>query len=200
MKNIMIVILVLLMGMQMTCVYAGQVSSNGLTAEQVAMLEASIATQKAENIRNEATTGVMSGIATVSGPDELNRYAEMSKAIAMGLAAAAKELGMAANEFMVTPAGKLVTILVVYKYIGAELIGFLMSYLVILPLLFIALRTVLYWMRLKEYKYDEKGKKQYVANNLNSDDRDGQIKVATVFIYLIWVIATLITAVVSLPV
>lgn len=71
----------------------------------------------------------------------LNEWATLGKNIAEGLGAAAKELGVAVNDFANTDTGKLVTFLLVWKFFGAEFVDLLSSYLIGIPAM-----IALFWL------------------------------------------------------
>ncbi len=136
--------IVLLLLLSMGSAFA-DVSTTGLTAKQKDDLAVHAATLKAENIGN--TTGT-TAIEILSNPDIMTKYAQMGEAIAKGIGAAARELGLEVNNFMTSPAGVLVTILLVYNFIGAELIKMFVGFIFMLPLTYMALCKVLFWIRL----------------------------------------------------
>ncbi|HET8686943.1 MAG TPA: hypothetical protein VFM18_09810 [Methanosarcina sp.] len=50
----------------------------------------------------------------------LDKYAEVGQRLGVGLVAAAKELGIAANDFVKTPVGKVTAALIIWKVIGND--------------------------------------------------------------------------------
>jgi hypothetical protein len=187
-------IVVLVLSLFTTSAYAFNIDTGELTDAQVAQLKADAAALKAGNLQVPAMTDSI-----LDDPERITRYAEMGQAVAKGLGAAAKELGMAVDDFLGTTAGMLVAILIVYNFIGAELIRMAVGFFIILPMLYLGLRRVLYWIRLEGYTYDEKGKKLetfLTMKNSNGNDVDMQ---AVIWAYVVWAIASLIVTLVALP-
>lgn len=105
-----------------------EVNVRGLSEAQKAELEAAAAQLRLEN---ETRQNVTLGDVTV---DDVQRYADIGNAVAQSIGAAAKELGIATNEFMNTSAGKLAVFLIVYHFIGGDLLTLLVG--VVLSLVF----------------------------------------------------------------
>lgn len=61
---------------------------------------------------------------------ELTEWGKMGQGLSAALVAAAKDLGIATNEFAQTPIGKVTTVIVVYKMIGEDIINLLFAMLV----------------------------------------------------------------------
>lgn len=160
-----------------------EVSTRGLTDEQRAQLEVQAAQFKAENVKAGGAE-VVEKIAEVN-PDNLQKYADVGEAIAKSLGAAAKEMGVAVNEFMQSPAGLLTVVLIVYHFIGAELLSFLFAGCFLIPLV-----TILWWkyiknVRTKELTRNEKGKLERVTFEHFSDDHMYAIVWPTVLFILL---------------
>lgn len=100
------------------------VNTQGLSAAQVAELEASAAKMR-DPVANDPT------LQTVTA------YVEVGKGIGAGMVSAAKELGVAANDFAVTPLGQITIALIIFKVAGGQIIGIvggLLWFAVMLPL------------------------------------------------------------------
>lgn len=83
----------------------------GLSQEQIAELQLQAAKMKSpENVS-----------ATVR--QEATAWAELGANIGTAMVSAARELGVAANEFSQTSLGKVVTLIIVYKVIGKDILG-----------------------------------------------------------------------------
>lgn len=54
--------------------------------------------------------------------DQILKWSQLGSSIGQGLGSAAKELGMAVNEFAASPTGKLATILLVWHFVGGFVI------------------------------------------------------------------------------
>lgn len=90
---------------------ASGVETKGLTAEQVRELNA----QAAKMRSNENVSSVVR--------KEAAAWAEMGQNLGVAMVSAARELGVAANEFSQTSLGKVVTVMVVYKLVGQDMLG-----------------------------------------------------------------------------
>jgi hypothetical protein len=192
-STIAVLVLTLLTG----SAYASQTSidTSSLTDAQIAQLKADAAAIQATNLTTPALEITDS---ILDDPERITKYAEMGEAIAKGLGAAAKELGMAADDFLGTNAGMLVAILIVYNFIGAQMITMFVGFFVILPLLFLGLRQVLYWIRLKEYTYDEKGKRRSTFSEMKGSGGDVDMS-SVVWAYIVWAVVSLLVTVIALP-
>ena len=81
-------------------------------------------TEKAEIIKlvaDKAARGDTS-VPAVLTEDRVEKWVKIGSNIGMGLAGAAKEVGVTVNEFASTPVGQLTTVLIVWHMIGAQLI------------------------------------------------------------------------------
>ena len=85
--------------------------TNDLIEEQVAQLRLQAAQMKSERPIVE----------------QAQEWANVADAIGNGVGKAAENLGVAANEFINTPVGKMTAFVIVYKFIGSELIRIVIS-------------------------------------------------------------------------
>lgn len=79
--------------------------------------------------------------------EEANKWGKLGENVGKATVAAAKEVGVAANEFVSTPLGKIVTGIVIYKVIGTEALkiivgAFIMFFFFSIGLWFIFRRPV----------------------------------------------------------
>lgn len=63
----------------------------------------------------------------VATPENLTQFGKISREFAEAIGVAAKELGIAANDFLDTPAGKLTAVVILWKVMGTEA-GEVLSY------------------------------------------------------------------------
>jgi hypothetical protein len=80
--------------------------------------QAQAAAQKAAETPAKAVQQVVEK----STPEQLVGWAQVGAALGKGLAQTARELGIAANEFVQTPVGKLTAGIILWKYMGASLV------------------------------------------------------------------------------
>lgn len=94
-----------------------QVDVSQLTPAQVAEIQAKVAEM------NPSTAVKISSELR----QETSKWAEMGAGVATAMVAASKELGMAANDFVSTPLGKGVAIIIAYKVVGRDVLGVLIG-------------------------------------------------------------------------
>lgn len=126
---------------------AQTIDTSKLTKEQVAQLQA----QAAEMQSAPAQTAVLVR-------QEAEAWADLGGKVGMAMVSAAKEVGMAANEFASTELGTVVTAIVVYKIIGTELMslfGGLVILLVGIPLSVWVLMKKSTWAYEIDYEYQK---------------------------------------------
>jgi hypothetical protein len=88
-----------------------------LTAEQKAQLLAHVS-----KLQENKSTNMSETVRT-----EAEKWGELGANTGKAMVAAAKEVGVAANDFAETPLGKVVTVIVVYKMIGQDVINFVVG-------------------------------------------------------------------------
>lgn len=96
-----------------------EVNTYKLTDEQAAQLQLQAAQMR------KANEGGVSGVLPTVSPSTLDaakQWADIGRGVAVGIGAGARELGVAVNEFAVTPAGKLTTAIIVWKIMGKDVI------------------------------------------------------------------------------
>jgi hypothetical protein len=91
--------------------------------------------EKAEVIKMVADKALSkdsgSGLAsTVESVDKVERWVKIGSNIGQGLAGAAKEMGVAVNDFANTPVGRMTTYLIVWQIVGGTLMHFIGGLLV----------------------------------------------------------------------
>lgn len=123
----------------------------GLSDAQIAEIKAQATRLVADNLASPSVTAVL------EDPDVVLKYAQVGEAVAKGIGAAAKEMGVAANEFMGTSAGLLTVVLIVYHFIGAQLISLVVAGSMVPIVIWIYMRY-LRWVRTEEVTIDESGK------------------------------------------
>jgi hypothetical protein len=106
-----------------------KVDTAGLSDAQIAEVAAT-----AERLKAETPEDLRNARETV---ERMNQYVEIGKGLGSGIGAAAKELGVAVNDFAKTPVGKITMALIVFKVAGGQIIGILggsIWFLVMIPL------------------------------------------------------------------
>jgi hypothetical protein len=99
------------------------VDTSKMSPEQVKQL---VALQDAVNTPSQAVQ------ISTEVRKEMGEWGAMGQGIGIALISAAKELGLAANEFAGTPLGKVATVIIVYKMVGEDIIGLAFSTLVLI--------------------------------------------------------------------
>lgn len=93
-----------------------RVDTNGLTEAQKATI-----VQQVEKLKEEATVAER---ASQFSPDKVNEWAELGKNIALAFTTVAKELGVAADQFLASTTGKITLVLIIWKVAGQDILGF----------------------------------------------------------------------------
>lgn len=115
-------------------------------------------------------------------------WIDIGNGLGAGLAATAEKLGVVANDFAKSPVGKLAMVLIIWNYMGDDLMGLIIGF----PMLFLGGLMFVYQMRKTYGIYNEKGKFiQYDVVALN-DSRCGP----GVFMSIVFVIYTIVSIVV----
>lgn len=79
-------------------------------------------TQKAEIVQEiQRKTAVNDGN-VLATPDRVERWVDVGTKIGQAMGGAAREIGIAANDFAVTPLGKFTMFLIAYKVVGQDLV------------------------------------------------------------------------------
>jgi hypothetical protein len=93
--------------------YAQSISVENLTKKQIAELNQHVAEMKKDpsNVSEKVRS-------------EVEAWTDLGQNIGRATVGAAKEVGMAANEFATTPLGVVTTSIVVYKLIGKDIVNF----------------------------------------------------------------------------
>ena len=110
-----------------------------LNAEQKTQVLTMIDNLAAKQNKNGGTSAVMR--------EEATKWGELGANMGRAAVGAAKEIGMAANEFVATPLGKVTMGIVIYKVIGKDIIKFIMG----LGILIFFFSTGHYFLRMKKY-------------------------------------------------
>jgi hypothetical protein len=118
-----------------------EISTNGLTDKQKAELALRAAEMKeATKQQDEPKASVAEKAVSANNAalDIATKWGEAGKGLAIGLVAAAKELGIAVNDFANTPIGRITTAIIVWKMIGHSVLSIVLGFI----LLFIGLPTI----------------------------------------------------------
>ncbi|MDP3953871.1 MAG: hypothetical protein Q8Q06_00450 [bacterium] len=112
-----LILLVFVCFISSICVAQTIIGTDGLTEEQRAQLALQVAQMKKDN--NSPATSLVDKV----NPEELNKWVDLGKNIGVAIAATAKELGVAADEFLKTNTGKLTVALIVWHIMGPDILG-----------------------------------------------------------------------------
>jgi hypothetical protein len=117
--------------------------------------------QKAELIKQAATMQVQNAndpfhetTEALSTADTVNKYTDIAIKVTQALAAGAKELGVAVNSFLDTPAGKWTLGIIIYKTMGADIMMAISAF-VVLIVGFTIIITIARRMRTIDIKYNK---------------------------------------------
>lgn len=110
----------------------------GLTA--VAKQELKVACQQAMLKSKQVADNPLAGV-DVSNPEKLSQWGVVAQEWAKALGVAANELGLAADSFLDTDAGKLTAAIIIWHVLGETLLGFVVGVPLLLIVLFLGIRT-----------------------------------------------------------
>jgi hypothetical protein len=119
------------------------VNTNGLTADQITQLN-----QQAQSMKSDPAA------VSTKVRQEAEAWGELGTNMGRAMVGAAKELGVAANEFAVTPLGTVVVSITAYKIVGRELLSVAVGSLIL-----VLGYSIAFWMFLTrrwsdiEYEY-----------------------------------------------
>lgn len=152
MKNFLKTTLVALAMSLSVSAFAGGswVDTSELTKEQAA--EVALQVEKIKSQKTSATSPVETISATAR--KEASAWGELGGNVGKALVGAAKEVGVAANDFASTPLGTVVTAIVVYKLIGVAMIKLIVGSGILL--FGGSIVTYLMFTRFGEVKYEVK--------------------------------------------
>ena len=145
----MIMVVMLMFATQAFAIDQRDVASagfNNLSAADQAKIIAQV-----EQMSNQSTN-------PMGTPEKVEAWVNIGSQIGKGLAGAARELGVAVNEFAGTPVGLLTMALIVWHFLGSVVIhvlGAILIWVVGFTATFIIMRK---HTRRKDVSYDEKGK------------------------------------------
>lgn len=178
MKRFLITITVALFAALSAPVYAGGIQSNSVSGAGFDELSE---TQKAEVLRTIAEKAAeakgASLTAVVSNPQKVSEWLDVGTKIGQMMGGAAKELGIAVNDFVKTPVGQWTMAIIIWKFVGGALVhvfGGLLLLAVCLTVIWLVART----RRGVDITYDAEKKdifgravvKRVVKSKLTDDD------------------------------
>lgn len=133
MIKFLLTIAIAVMGFFAIPAFAGM-STDSVTAAGFSSLtetqKADIISQVAKANESNATTSV-SIAAAVSNPQKVSEWVDVGTKIGQGLGGAAKELGVAVNDFVKTPVGMAVMSVFIWKFMGAVIMHAVGAFMVI---------------------------------------------------------------------
>ena len=120
-KGIVTLLAALALGISTAHAAVVQVDTSGLSTEQVAQLK-----QQAQSMKSDP--------ANVSAKvrQEAEAWSELGANMGKAMVGAAREVGVAANEFAVTPLGTVVVGLTAYKIVGRDFLGVIVGSFIML--------------------------------------------------------------------
>ena len=119
---------------------AERVTFDGLTDEQAQQVRIQIEQLRAETLAEQRKTPAKQEVPPAV--EQAAKWAELGKNIGVGLGAAAKEVGLAVNDFAKTDVGKVTTFVIVYKLVGKDVL--VVSFGILVLLIGITVAVVMY--------------------------------------------------------
>ena len=98
--------------------------ASGLTAAQVQQLKTNC-----EKMKLDTVSSVPEQASSVT-PKKLSEWAQASKGFADAIGIAAKEMGIAVNDFIKSPAGMITVLIILWKVMGSFFVGLFMLFFV----------------------------------------------------------------------
>lgn len=148
------------------------VNTNGLSSDQIAQLN-----QQAQSMKNDPT------VVSSKVRQEAEAWSELGANMGKAMVGAAREVGVAANEFAVTPLGTVVVGITAYKIVGRDLLGVIIGTLII-----VFGYSIAFWMfltrRWSNIQYEYKPilwgafERRKIAK-ISSDEDTTQVRVVT---------------------
>jgi len=124
---------------------------SGLTA--VAKQELKVACQQAMLKSKQIADNPLAGV-DVSNPEKLSQWGLVAQEWAKALGVAANELGLAADTFLDTDAGKLTAAVIIWHVAGESILGFLIGVPLLMVVMVVGL-GIARRLRIKEITYGE---------------------------------------------
>jgi len=193
MKNLLISLPICFVLLFCATANAQRVNTDGLTEEQKAELALQAAKMKTQN-NTPAPGGILS---EELSPEKLNEWVDLGKNIGMAVAATAKELGVAADEFLQSTTGKITVVLIVWKVMGEDIIGVVGGSIAWLVLANIVLWSFRYFHMTKRV-VNKEGKVEYVKRYEFREDNKGgsEARVTSVIVHLfVFALVTIMCAI-----
>lgn len=188
MKNLILITALLLFSVS---AFGEQIIINSdLTEAQIAAIKAQVATMESDAL----SAAEKAATAVIDNPETVKQWAEMSSAIAQGVGDTAKELGVAANEFLDSPAGLITVVLIAYHFLGTDFIGVIAMFLIFPTLLFVYFR-VIRWIRIESVTYNDEKAHWYSPRgktvNIKAFDSEQMVAFIVtniVFFFISWMV------------
>ena len=133
----------------------------------------------------------------MTDPEALSQWGQVAQEWAKAMGLAAQELGIAANEFLGTGAGKLTAALIIWHVVGDALLGFVLGIPLLITIITVGLRLAKS-LRIEDIKYGEGrtwfGRKK--VESIRYKDADDVVMVWITYIATIVLSAVVIAAVI----
>lgn len=168
--------------------HANGIDTSKLTAEQIATVQAQVA-----EMSKSSPQGTSAAVRK-----EAEAWGELGSNVGKAMVGAAREVGVAANEFAATGLGKVTVAIIAYKLIGEEAMGVIVGMLV-----FVVGTGIALWILLTNHfhtiEYETKPilwgmmNKRYVVKSAISDDSAAAKLVGVGIAMLVTLVVTLTT-------
>lgn len=185
MKNILKILL--FVTLLSSNVYAETIDVNGLSEHDRAEIALQIAKKKEEQKIQQTTLPKI---------EELDKYADVGTKIGLALKSAAKELGVAVDDFSKTGLGKITISVLVWKLLGVEIVHVLAC----LVLILLAITFIYFHYQIKypkQYTFDETKTNIFGNAKINGFTRDN-IHDETTILYIFVICCTIVLCWISI--
>ena len=133
----------------------GVIDERGLTEEQKHQLAL-----QAEQMKKQNESGAIDPSAI--DPQKLNEWVDLGENIGVAVAATAKELGVAADEFLNTRTGQITVVLIVWKVMGEDIVGIIGGTMAWIAITMLIVWSFKYFFMSKKVVNKESGEVTYV--------------------------------------
>lgn len=188
MKNLSISLLLLFVLFFCATANAQSVNTNGLTEEQKAQLSLQAAQMKTSN---DAPGSMLSD---ELNPERLNEWVDLGKNIGLAVTATAKELGVAADEFLNSTTGKITIVLIVWRVMGEDIVGLVGGTIAWIVLINIILWSFRYFHMKKKVENKKEGTVEYVKRYefQSNDGRAGSACCHVAAFFLVTIVCAMV--------
>lgn len=168
------------------------VASANITSDDLGDFNTLSDTQKADIVSQiaKAKETNRTNVTVPTTPAKMKEWVDVGTAIGKGMAATAKELGVALDDFAKSSVGKIALALLIWKVAGSDIVGlgFGMSWLFIMGIVWVYFFKRIVMKRQEELTENEKGKTVKVVKYNTKEASEGAVIVMVIALIAIVVV------------